>query len=257
MCAVCGFELSAGATAWWDARAKKVTCAACQEARARPSQTPAELDRGRAGASVARAHERRKVARETRVREAHPRIGELLVRLERAPQRETAFRSGELGELAVGAMLDKRAATGRLIALHDRRMPRGRGNIDHLAIAPCGVFVIDAKQYSGKVRVVDRGFRGVQLTIADRDRTKLLDGLERQLSVVRDALDAHDHADVPAHGVLCFTTADLPRFKTLEIRRHLLLTRRGLGKRLDADGPLPAPAVEAIARALAAALPRA
>lgn len=78
----------------------------------------------------------------------------------RVPQRETAFRNGELGELTVGAMLDKRAARGPLIALHDRRMPRGHGNIDHLAIAAAGVFVIDAKQYRGRVRVEDRGFRG-------------------------------------------------------------------------------------------------
>jgi hypothetical protein len=115
--------------------------------------------------------------------------------------------------------------------------------------------VIDAKQYSGKVRVADAGFRGLRLTIADRDRTKLLEGLDRQVSVVRDALAAHGHADVPMQGVLCFTTADLPRFKTLEVRGRLLLTRRGLGKRLDGDGPLAAPAIEAVAQALATALP--
>ena len=91
--------------------------------------------------------------------------------------------------------------------------------------------------------------------IAERNRTKLLDGMDRQVSVVRDALAAHGHADVPVHGVLCFTTADLPRFKTLEIRGRLLLTRRGLGRRLDADGPFSAAEIEAVAEALAAALP--
>jgi hypothetical protein len=257
-CVVCDTHLPVGATAWWDGRARTVTCATCHDTNAEPAgaaPAPVEPDRGQAGASAAREHERRRVARETRVREAHPRIGDLLVKVSRAPQRETAFRSGELGELAVGAMLDKRAAKGSLVALHDRRMPRGRGNIDHLAVAPCGVFVIDAKQYSGKVRVADAGFRGLRLVIADRDRTKLFDGLDRQVSVVRDTLAAHGHADVPVHGVLCFTTADLPRFKTLEVRGRLLLTRRGLGKRLDGDGPLSAPAIEAIAGALATALP--
>jgi hypothetical protein len=259
-CVVCRTELTVGATAWWDPRAKLVTCAMCHEARATPASVPppvTELDRGQAGASAARERQRRKRDREDEVREAHPRMGRLLVKLDRAPQREAAFRSGELGELAVGAMLDKRAAKGRLMALHDRRMPRGRGNIDHVAVAPCGVFVIDAKQYSGEVRVVELGFRGVRLTIAGRDRTKLLAGLDRQLAVVREALSANGHPDVPVHAVLCFTTADLPRFKTLEISGHLLLTRRGLGKRLDAHGPLAPPAIDAIAHALAAALPRA
>ena len=257
-CVVCEAHLPVGATAWWDGRAKTVTCAMCHETRVGPAgaaPAPVELDRGHAGASAAREHQRRRAARETQVREAHPRIGDLLVKVRRAPQREAAFRSGELGELAVGAMLDKRAAKGSLMALQDRRMPHGRGNIDHLAVAPCGVFVIDAKQYSGKVRVADAGFRGLRLVIAERDRTKLLEGLDRQVAVVRDALAAHGHADVPVHGVLCFTTADLPRFKTLEVRGRLLLTRRGLGKRLDGGGPLSAPEIEAVAHALATALP--
>jgi hypothetical protein len=191
------------------------------------------------------------------VREAHPRIGHLLLKVCRVPQREAAFRSGELGEPAVGAMLDQRAAKGSLIALHDRRMPAGRGNIDHLAVCPSGVFVIDAKQYSGKVRVDDRGVRGVKLMIAERDRTKLIDGPERQMSAVGDALTAHGHGDVPVRGVLCFTTGGLPRLKTLEIRRQRLLTRRGLGRRLDAAGGLTPSAIEEIAHALAATLPRA
>jgi hypothetical protein len=259
-CVVCDTSLPVGATAWWNARAKEVTCATCYDEAAtpaRPPATPAELDRGQAGASAARERERRRVVREAKVREAHPRTGALRLKLGRTPQREAAFRSGELGELAVGAMLDKRAAKGSLIALHDRRMPRGRGNIDHLAVCPSGVFVIDAKRYSGKVRVDDLGFRGVKLMIAERDRTKLIDGLERQMSVVRDALTAHGHGDVAVHAVWCFTTGELPRFKTLEIRRQLLLTRRGLGKRLDADGVLQASAIEAIGHVLAAALPRA
>jgi hypothetical protein len=129
--------------------------------------------------------------------------------------------------------------------------------IDHLVVAPCGVFVIDAKQYSGEVRVVDLGFRGMRLMIAGRDRTKLLEGLDRQLSVVRDELTSGARADVPLRGVLCFTTGELPRFKALEIRGHLLLTRRALGRRLDAEGPLSAAAIDEIARALGAALPRA
>jgi hypothetical protein len=257
-CVVCETHLPAGATAWSDGRAKTVTCAICHETKVQPAgaaPAPAELDRGQAGASAAREHRRRRVARETQIRESHPRIGDLLVKVSRAPQRETAFRSGELGELAVGVMLDKRAAKGSLMALHDRRMPRGRGNIDHLAVVPCGVFVVDAKQYSGKVRVADAGFRGLRLVIAERDRTELLDGLDRQVAVVRDALAAHGHADVCVQGVLCFTTADLPRFKTLEVRGRLLLTRRGLGKRLDGDGPLSAPEIEAVAHALATELP--
>jgi len=52
-----------------------------------------------------------------------------------APQHEVALRHGQLGEESVGTLLDERTAHGLAIVLHDRRMPRGRGNVDHIAIA--------------------------------------------------------------------------------------------------------------------------
>jgi hypothetical protein len=55
--------------------------------------------------------------------------------------------------------------------------------------------------------------------------------------------------------VLCFTTGNLPRFKTLKIGEYLVVDRRRLGKQLDADGPLAAAAIDVIAHVLAAALP--
>jgi hypothetical protein len=257
-CVVCGADLPVGATAWWDARAKAVTCATCHEAQAKRASvppTPVELDPGQPAASVADEHQRRKAAREAEVRAAHPRVGELLLKVNRVPQREAAFRSGELGELAVGEMLNKRAAKGSLIALHDRRVPGRQGNIDHIAVAPTGVYVIDAKQYSGKVRDEARGFRGVRLMVNSRDQSKLLEGLSRQLAVVREALGVAGHGDVLVQGVLCFTTGNLPRFKTLKIGEYLVVDRRRLGKQLDADGPLAAAAIDVIAHVLAAALP--
>jgi hypothetical protein len=214
-----------------------------------------ELDRGQAGASVAREHQRRKRSREALTREAHPRIGGLLLALRDAPQHESAFRRGELGEKAVATSLEQATADGPAIILHDRRMPGGRGNIDHLAITPTGVFVIDAKDYNGKVRVTNPLFGASKLLIAGRDRTKLIDGLDRQVSVVHSVLAAHGRSDVPVQGVLCFTTADLPLLGTPTMRGHLLLHRKALAKRLNSDGPLQPPAINALAHTLATALP--
>ncbi len=200
-------------------------------------------------------YQHRKEIREAGVRAAHPYVGDLLLKVRRAPQREAAFRSGELGELAVGKMLNERDARGPLIALHDRGILGRRSNIDHIAVAPTGVYVIDAKQYSGKVWRKDRGFRDPKLMVNESDRTELLVGLGRQLDVVREVLAAGGNGDVPVQGVLCFTTGDLPCFKVLSIGEYLVLDRRRLGKQLDADGPLAAPAIEEIAHALAAKLP--
>jgi hypothetical protein len=80
------------------------------------------------------------------------------------------------------------------------------------------------------------------------------DGLDRQVAAVQRALRATRHADVPVRGVLCFTTADLPLLGTLEMRRHLLLYRKAVVKRLNAQGALAPAVIGDLARDLAAAL---
>jgi hypothetical protein len=257
VCVVCSAALPAGAQAWWDAKARAVTCATCQETMAEPNLAEMQtgLDRGRPGASVAREHQRRKSNRETRTREAHPRIGGLLLALKGTPRHETAFRRGELGEQAVAASLERGTKEGPVIVLHDRRMPGGYGNIDHLVIAPTGVFVIDAKDIKGKVRVENPLFGAARLMISGRNRTKLVDGLDRQVAAVRHALAGDGHGDVPVQGVLCFTKADLPLLGTLKMRGHLLLHRRALIKRLNASGPFGSSVIDTLARTLASALP--
>jgi hypothetical protein len=282
VCRVCGTELPAGSTAEWDTTTRKLSCTACLDGKAEsaapaspatssrgpdreprgaaarrepePSATSSEFDRGRPGASVSREYRRRKSSRETRTRASHPHIGGLLLALSGSPRHESAFHQGELGERAVAESLERRTARGPAIILHDRRMPRGRGNIDHLAIAPAGVFVIDAKNIRGKVRVANPLFGNQRLLISGRDRTRLIDGLDRQVAAVRTALAANGEAGVPVQGVLCFTTADLPLLGTLKMRGHLMLHRRALAKRLNASGPLDALAIETLARALAGAL---
>jgi hypothetical protein len=67
--------------------------------------------------------------------------------------------------------------------LHDRRVPGSKANIDHLSVGPAGVFVIDAKQYSGALEKRDlRGWFRVdeRLYVAGRDRTKLVEGVAGQ-----------------------------------------------------------------------------
>jgi len=39
------------------------------------------------------------------------------------------------------------------VVLHDLAVPRSQANIDHLVIGPGGVFVIDSKQYRGRLQL--------------------------------------------------------------------------------------------------------
>jgi hypothetical protein len=241
-CAHCATELTAGTRAHWDADARTVTCLSCLVPPTRPAPTPTPtpareqpIDRGVAGASALREHARRKHNREQRTRQAHPHIGGLLLALRDEPQHELAFLRGARGEAAVAGSLEARTADGPTVLLHDRRMPRGHGNIDHLAISPNGIFVIDAKDWKGKVSVTTPLFRKSKLLIDGRDRTKLVDGLDRQVAAVENALGDAARS-WPIQGVFCFTKADLPMLGlgTTKMRSHLLLYRKALAKRQHA-----------------------
>jgi len=217
----------------------------------------ATLDRGRPGASVGREYRRRRSNREARVRRRHPHIGGLLLALgaSPSPQHERAFAQGQLGEETVARSLERRVADGPTALLHDRRMPGGYGNIDHLAVAPRGVYVIDAKAIKGKVRVRPGRPGSSRLQVNGRTRNKLVLGLARQVEAVRSELDAGGHHDVPTTGVLCFTEADFPLFARMQIDGYLLRHRRALAKELNASGPLTAQAIESLARNLSERFP--
>jgi hypothetical protein len=94
--------------------------------------------------------------------------------------------------------------------LHDRRIPRSRANIDHLAVTPTGIWVMDAKKYMGRPRLQVEGgvirARTERLLVGSRDCTNLVEGMLKQMHVVRAAI----HIDVPIHGALCFVDADWP-----------------------------------------------
>lgn len=139
--------------------------------------------------------------------------------------------------------------------LYDRRMPGGRGNIDLLAIAPSGVYVIDAKAARGAVRVAQPLFGAERLLVAGRNRAKFVSGLTRQLEAVREALQHAGHGDVEAQAVLCFTRARLPLLGAGKIDGHAVLRPQALTRKLRRSGPLSAEAIERLAQMLAVALP--
>jgi hypothetical protein len=217
------------------------------------AEEPPEFDRGTAGASARREHERRRANRETRVREKHPRLGGILLALGNEPTHETAWARGAGGEERIAAFLAKHLTDGAML-LHDRRIPRSRANIDHLAIAASGVWVIDAKRYKGKVAVSRPLFGQPKLTIAGRDKSKLIDGLAKQVALVEAAvLDIAP--DVPIHGALCFIDADLPMLGKLSFKGFPLLYPKPLAKRINAAGPLDRERVHAVATELAIRFP--
>jgi Nuclease-related domain len=63
-----------------------------------------------------------------------------------------AWRRGAVGERRTARLLGQLERHGWPV-LHDLALPGSRANIDHLAIGPGGVFVIDSKQYRGRLQL--------------------------------------------------------------------------------------------------------
>lgn len=92
---------------------------------------------------------------------------------------------GAAGERVTAQHLDPLTAQGWTV-LHDRALPTGKANVDHLAISPSGlVFVIDSKKWDRRFRVRVVGGR---LLHGTRDVTDRLRGLRYEADTVARVL---------------------------------------------------------------------
>lgn len=157
-----------------------------------PKTTGPPEPTSRAGASARREYERRRAQDEQRLRQKWGRLGHVAVALSDEKQSTRAWATGAVGEERLGARLD-RLVSPSLAVLHDRRIPGSRANIDHLAITPSGIWVIDAKKYTGRPQLkIEGGIlrpRVDTLLVGRRNCTRLVDGLLRQIDVVRGITD--------------------------------------------------------------------
>jgi hypothetical protein len=164
-------------------------------------------ERGVAGASARAERARRSAKREDRIRSNHKKLGRLILALSDDPTSTRAWSQGAVGEERVGAVLEASRRRG-IEALHDRRIPGSRANIDHIVIAPSGVWVVDTKRYlDGELEKRNVGTRrkpDYRLYVSGRDKSSLVAGARKQVVQVQAALTATPFEGVPVHGALCF-----------------------------------------------------
>lgn len=253
-CASCGAELAKGDQARWDRAQKTATCARCLDPTADET-----LDRGEAGGSAAREWQRRHERREANIRARYAKLGSVVLTLSDDPRSTNVWAQGARGERALGSFLDPLREEGMAV-LHDRRIPGSRANIDHLVVAPAGVFVIDAKNYKGRVERRDCGgwfSTDYRLYVGGRDKTTLIAGMAKQANAVRAAL-APDLAQVLLTQAICFVAADWSLLaQPLRFGEVHVLWPRALAKLLRAKGPGGREEIAEIERRLALALPAA
>jgi hypothetical protein len=212
ICSRCGTPLRAGEVAVYERSTKTMHCVVCPT----PGAVDPEpvIDSGTAGASARREYERRKAGREARIKgKVGDRLGGAIIALTNDPQSTRAWATGAQGEEKLAKALE---GIDGLRLLHDRRVPGTRGNIDHIVIAPAGIFVVDAKHYEGRIEIRNRGniFRpDRRLYVGRRDCSSLATGLAWQVDAVANALrDAGVEPPPPITPVLCFIDGDWPLF---------------------------------------------
>jgi hypothetical protein len=255
-CRVCDVELPARTEAIYERSTRTVRCLSHDSIADVTMPVDEPIHPGTPGGSARREFERREQNRERRIREKHPRLGGLIHALTDDPQSTKAWDTGALGEERLGSRLNE-LASDTLRVLHDRRIPGTRANIDHLAVTPTGVFVIDAKKYAGRPHLkIEGGLlrpRAEKLMVGSRNCTKLVDGVLKQISIVRELIGDQ----VAIQGVLCFVEADWPLFASPFTTRGVEVMRpKKLYPLLLADGgPAAVGALEDVYRRLASALP--
>src|SRR3954469_23536842 len=81
---------------------------------------------------------------------------ELERQLRSVRQQRGAWEAGVVGEERIAGLLAELPAGWSV--LHDRRKaPRSPANIDHIAVGPTGVHVLDAKNWTGRLSISERG----------------------------------------------------------------------------------------------------
>jgi hypothetical protein len=172
-------------------------------------------------------------------------------RAPRQPRRCSRRATGAEGEERVGRRLEKLLRDRGVVVLHDLSVPGSRANIDHVCVGHGGVTVVDAKRYSGKVRI-----RRGALWVNGGNRTRLVEGVLRQIEVVRRVLASEGLTDIDIRGALCWVEdGGLPIIWHLSLDGVRIAWIRRIARLARRRGNLSPEDVERIVAALEKRLP--
>jgi hypothetical protein len=157
----------------------------------------------------------------------------------RASQPTRAWRDGARGERATAHRLQRLERHGYVV-LHDLQVPGSHANLDHLAIGPAGVFVIDSKHYRGALQLGGDGMLWYgRYPLAQQLATAVWASLR-----VAEALQVPP--EVPVAPLLVIHRAPVP-WGGLTVAGVQVIPPSALGEVLGREAVLPAAQVELIA----------
>lgn len=217
------------------------------------------VDARKAGASAAAEGERRTIRKVDAVRRKYGDHAAVVAEALAARNAEATWGKGSDGEQRLASYIEREVGN-RVVALYDRLIPGTRANIDLIYVAPTGVWVVDAKAYTGKVvkREVGTLFRPEnEVFVGGRNRTKLAKGVRGQVDAVIAALKPEQSLHgIDVYGVICFVDSewgllDFP----FQVGNVWVMYPGALKKRLRKEGSLSRERMERVARRLDLSLP--
>ncbi|HEY7942144.1 MAG TPA: nuclease-related domain-containing protein [Candidatus Limnocylindrales bacterium] len=257
-CARCGTALTRGMVAVWDQHSRTMRCVSCPTSGGVDTSGGVVVDEGVAGSSARHEYERRHGKRDAAIKARWgDRLGRVVLAVSSEPQATRAWAIGAAGEEKLARSL---ATVPGVRVLSDRHVPGRPENIDHVVVAPAGVFVVDAKHYEGLIEIRNRGWfwrPDHRLYVGGHDRSALADGLTWQVEAVEQALSgAGVEAMPPVIPVLCFVDGEWPLIAAPHAFHGARLERpRSLVRSLATVQALNATAIDRLAALLATALP--
>ncbi|MFF1834182.1 nuclease-related domain-containing protein [Streptomyces sp. NPDC058231] len=124
-------------------------------------------------------------ARARRLRSPLVRLADLVGIQTARGRQANQWDAGAAGEKATAARLKPLAREGWTV-LHDRALPTGNANVDHLLVSPGGVvIVLDSKKWSARWPLTVQSGR---LMHGDRDVTRWLNGIRHEARTVTRVL---------------------------------------------------------------------
>jgi hypothetical protein len=118
------------------------------------------------------------------------------------PDSTIAWLTGAEGEERTRKFLRPLEAQGFRV-IHDKLIPHSRANIDHIVVGPPGVFIIETKNYAGRIRIGDD-----EVSVAGHRRSQIVAQAKREAAAVAAVV-----APTAVTPLLCVHRAELGWFK--------------------------------------------
>lgn len=150
----------------------------------------------------------------------------------RLPAEARYWSKGALGEKKTAEYLLPLLARG-FVVLHDRQVPGSKANIDHIAIGPPGIYIIETKYISGTIEVLSDN-----LFVSDHDRGAYVQQVYREAIAAQVALsEMLNPMRLTVTPILCIHGARMPLLDHAVKGVHLVSGRQ-LRELADGASPL-------------------